>query len=47
LLAKGIHYDPLPDEVLTVVIAAWARGGLLPEAAIKEMVSAQTEIKVS
>ena len=26
-LAREIHYDPLPDEVRTVIIAAWSRGG--------------------
>ena len=37
-LAREIHYDPLPDDVRTVIIAAWTRGGLLPPAAITAMV---------
>jgi hypothetical protein len=41
-LAKEIRYDPLPDEVRAVIIASWKRGGLLPQAAIKEMISAKT-----
>jgi hypothetical protein len=32
-IAKEYQYDPLPPEVRAVVIAAWARGGLLPRAA--------------
>jgi hypothetical protein len=31
LLAKEIHYDPLPEDVRTVIIAAWSRGGLQPQ----------------
>jgi hypothetical protein len=38
LLAKEIRYDPLPPEVRVAVIAAWSRGGLLPRAAIEQMV---------
>lgn len=37
-LAKEIHYEPLPPEVRMVIIAAWERGGLLPRAAIEQMV---------
>jgi hypothetical protein len=40
MLAKEIHYDPLPTEVRVAVIAAWTRGGLLPRAAIEQMVPA-------
>src|SRR5277367_3225981 len=40
-LAKEYRYDPLPDEVRAVIIASWKRGGLLPAAAIEEMVPAQ------
>jgi hypothetical protein len=29
-LAKEIHYEPVPNEVRAVVIAAWTRGGSLP-----------------
>jgi hypothetical protein len=39
-LAKEFRYDPLPDEVRTVIIAAWTRGGLLPRAAVEQMVPA-------
>jgi hypothetical protein len=38
VIAKEFRYNPLPDEVRMVVIAAWARGGLLPKAAIEQMV---------
>jgi hypothetical protein len=37
-LVREIHYDPLPDDVRMVTIAAWSRGGLLPAAAVEEMV---------
>src|ERR1700730_16393024 len=40
VLAKEIHYHPLPDEVRTVIIASWTRGGLLPRATIEQMVPA-------
>jgi hypothetical protein len=30
-IAKEIRYDPLPDDVRTVVIATWTRGGLRAE----------------
>ena len=40
MTVKEIHYDPLPDEVRTVIIASWKRGGLLPPAAIEQMVPA-------
>jgi hypothetical protein len=39
-LAREIHYDPLPDDVRTVIIAAWSRGGLLPAATVEQMVPA-------
>jgi hypothetical protein len=42
VLAREIHNDPLPDDVRTVIIAAWSRGGLLPRAAIEEMVPEKT-----
>lgn len=41
-LAKDIAYQPLPEEIRTVVISSWRRGGLLPAAVIEEMVPAQT-----
>jgi hypothetical protein len=40
-LAREIRYEPLPAEIRTVVIAAWVRGGLLPAAAIAEIVPAK------
>ena len=42
LLAKEIHYDPLPEEVRIVVIQSWKNFGTLPAAAIEEMVPAKT-----
>ena len=39
-LVKEYRYDPLPDEVRAVIIASWKRGGLLPAAAIEQMVPA-------
>lgn len=41
-LAKDIAYQPLPEEIRTVVISSWRRGGLLPAAVIEEMVPAHT-----
>jgi hypothetical protein len=38
VLAREIHYQPLAPEVRMVIIAAWKRGGMLPAAAIEEMV---------
>jgi hypothetical protein len=37
-LVKEYRYDPLPDEVRAVIIASWKRGGLLPAAAVEQMV---------
>src|SRR5258708_30440016 len=37
-LAREIHYEPLPDEIRTVIIASWRRGGLLPPATIEQIV---------
>ena len=37
-VANAFRYDPSPDEVRTVIIASWKRGGLLPPAAIEQMV---------
>jgi len=34
-LTEEVHYEPLPAEVRTVVIAAWQRGGLLPKATVE------------
>jgi hypothetical protein len=41
LLAREIHYEPLPSDVRTVVIAAWQRGGMLPKATVEEMMAEQ------
>jgi hypothetical protein len=38
VLAREIHYEPLPDEIRAVIIASWRRGGLLPAAAVEQMV---------
>ncbi len=38
ILAREVHYEPLPAEVRTVVLAAWTRGGLLPKGTIEQMV---------
>jgi len=40
-IAKQVHYEPLPADIRTVVIAAWARGGLLPKGVVEEMVPAE------
>jgi hypothetical protein len=40
-LAKEVHYEPLPGEVRAVLIAAWARGGLLPKWVVEQMVPVQ------
>jgi hypothetical protein len=42
LLAKEIHYDPLPDDVRIVVIQSWKNFGMHPAAAIEKMVPAKT-----
>ena len=39
-IVKEYRYDPLPDEVRAVIIASWKRGGLLPAAAVEQMVPA-------
>jgi hypothetical protein len=38
VLAREIHYEPLPPEARTIVIAAWTRGELLRSATIGAMV---------
>jgi hypothetical protein len=30
VLAREVHYEPLPLEVCAVVIAEWTRGGIAP-----------------
>ena len=42
-LAKDITYQPLPEEIRTVVITSWRRGGLLPAATIEQMVPLQQD----
>jgi hypothetical protein len=37
-LVKEFQYEPLPSDVRAVIVAAWSRGGLLPAAAIQQMV---------
>jgi hypothetical protein len=34
-IAREIHYEPPPEEIRAVIISAWSRGGLLPNAAIE------------
>jgi hypothetical protein len=41
VLAREVRYEPLAPEIRAVVIAAWSRGGLLPSAAIEQMVPQQ------
>jgi hypothetical protein len=41
VLAKEVHYEPLPEEVRVVIIAAWTRGGLLPKSTVERMIPAQ------
>ena len=40
VLAKEVHYEPLPPEIRVAIIAAWTRGSTLPAAAIEAMVPA-------
>jgi hypothetical protein len=42
VIAREFQYEPLPPDVRMVIIAAWKRGGMLPAAAIEEMVPAAT-----
>ena len=34
MIAREIHYEPLPDEMRAVIIASWKRGGLPRSSAI-------------
>ena len=47
MLAREVHYEPLPPEVRMVVIAAWQRGGLLPKVAVEQLVPARPELSSS
>ena len=38
VLAREVHYEPVPGELRMIIIASWKRGGLLPTAAIEQMV---------
>jgi hypothetical protein len=40
VLAREIHYEPLPPEIRLAIIAAWMRGGMLPRATVERMVPA-------
>jgi hypothetical protein len=42
VLAKEIHYDPLAPDVRTVIIQSWRNFGVLPAAAIEQMVPEKT-----
>lgn len=42
VLAREVHYEPLPPETRAVVIAAWQRGGLLPPETVERMLPQQT-----
>jgi hypothetical protein len=44
IMAREFRYDPLPDEVRTVIIASWKRGGLLPAAVVEQMVPAAQDV---
>jgi hypothetical protein len=44
MIAKEFRYDPLPDDVRTVIIASWKRGGMLPAAVVEEMVPAMQDV---
>ena len=39
MIAKEMHYDPLPADVRSIVIAAWIRGGWLPKVEIERIVA--------
>jgi hypothetical protein len=43
MIAKEFQYEPLPPEIRVLVIAGWRKAGLLPAAAIEEMVPARVE----
>jgi hypothetical protein len=43
-IAREFQYEPLSGEVRAIVIAAWARGGLLPRATIEQMVPIKSNI---
>ena len=44
-LVKEFRYDPLPDDVRAVIVAAWTRGGMLPREAVEEIVPSSFQIE--
>jgi hypothetical protein len=40
VLAREVHYEPLPAEARAVVIDAWVRGSLLPKDTIEHILPA-------
>jgi hypothetical protein len=44
VLAREVHYEPLPGEVRAVVIAASQRGGLLPKGIVEQTVPKMEEL---
>jgi len=40
LLAKEVHYEPLPFEIRSVIIAAWQRGAMLPRKTVEQIIPA-------
>jgi hypothetical protein len=46
LLAKEIHYDPLPDDVRVIVIQSWKNFGMLPPATVEAMVPKQVDATI-
>ena len=44
VLAREVHYEPLPGEVRAIVIAAWQRGGLLPTHIVEQIVPARNAL---
>ncbi len=47
VIAREIRYEPLPNEIRTVIIAAWMRGGMLPAATVEQMVPAAPELRAA
>jgi hypothetical protein len=46
LLAREVHYEPLPPELRIAVIAAWKRGRMLSSAVIEQMVPSAHDLSV-
>jgi hypothetical protein len=47
LLAKEVHYEPLPQEIRVAIIAAWTRGSTLPQATIEAVVPRELEVTMA